>query len=354
MSDTPDHTFDNHTPLLLAIRRKDWETAFERMSADDPDNRFLQHLFPEDQKALLVEAAKRSRVDIVDMIPVESLYINPHVIIDVIRFAHAAKDGTSDDSRFLLCLKKLVLSTRLEKSAISLLLDETLPTGRFSTAQAILDCLREEKGEKALAETLQGCLLDFTRHDWPEALDGALKIGAPLDNGDHALYYTAFNGVRDPAVQEMILKWYARDEKLLEDNNDRVVREIRGTHEKLRQKSGGEKSPLIRACSNDRDFRQLLLDKGDMTPEDFVRDKDIFGNSVLDLLGARKRLDLVFDPAFWRGRTDEMMRLWRNHVSPVYQKDFDIAQVADMIAERERHASFKKRVKKDAGKFSLK
>lgn len=150
-----------------------------------------------------------------------------------------------------------------------------------------------------------------------------------------------------PEITAVLEKWRARTRVVEADPSAFENRRL----DELRE---GEPNGLVRAALSDH-FNLVsasLKTHGEkITRDDLVESRDEFGNSALDILGARGRLHQVFDAILWRGRADEMNALWRKDVPRSYRDKMDFQPVMNAtkrLALREGLRGRKlKRLKKD-------
>lgn len=67
-------------------------------------------------------------------------------------------------------------------------------------------------------------------------------------------------------------------------------------------------------------------------------------NSALAILGARGELNFVFDPAVWKNRTEEAVRLY-NHVPPLYRNQIDLEKIGSSSTTRKLKSNVGNRFK---------
>lgn len=63
--------------------------------------------------------------------------------------------------------------------------------------------------------------------------------------------------------------------------------------------------------------------RGQLIDKKTLLKKDALGNTVLDILGAKNQLSLLFKSNLWTGRLDVLNDIWQNHLAPYYKDQID-------------------------------
>jgi len=63
--------------------------------------------------------------------------------------------------------------------------------------------------------------------------------------------------------------------------------------------------------------------RGQPIDKESLLKKDAFGNTVLDILGAKRQLSLIFKSNLWTEQLDALNDIWQNHLAPYYKDQVD-------------------------------
>ncbi len=240
------------------------------------------------------------------------------------------------------------LCTYKEFAISATTLQSAVLKGTSKMAASIYDHLRLQDpvaAKKALNDVFERCAL--TNHG--AGMDRALQLGADINTADYLAWQQVWH-FGDDHTTAVLLKWYARMEDINpQDPFCSTAKTIADEIGRIRIEQKKEDPPLVRAARNNRTFKEELaaFEKApeNFSPDDLFEIRDGFGNSVIDILGARRQLGLLFDSTVWDDKMGDMIEVW-SKVAPVYQRMYDInASISRKQASRINRAADAKKWK---------
>lgn len=146
-------------------------------------------------------------------------------------------------------------------------------------------------------------------------LEKVLKHGLNIGQSDHMLYTLALSA-NNTTAEFILLKWYARTRSALR-TPEKAFSFIEKTFETV------QKLPAAIAAAHDGDLDRFLdkyvLAGSKIDAPFLLEQRDPFGNSLLEILGAKGDLAIVFARKYWPDRLDERRDIFINHVPRAYR-----------------------------------